>query len=88
MPIGMAPREDELALIESLARGEGNQTEQNKNRFNRDMASLAGEQDYNSKPRVSNIYEPLGASHGKNAHAISSKYGNFDFPAIPEHESV
>ena len=24
----------------------------------------------------------------KNAQAIESKYGNFDFPAIPEHESM
>ena len=24
---------------------------------------------------------------GKDAHAITSKYGNFDFPAIPEHDT-
>ena len=28
------------------------------------------------------------AAPNKEAHAISSKYGNFDFPAIPEHETV
>lgn len=41
MPIGQAPREDELALIESLARRQGNLEDQNV-AYKRDMDQLGG----------------------------------------------
>ena len=62
MPIGMTPREDELALIESLARNQGQPSAINRE----------------------NDFTPLKDTH---AHAIESKYGNFDFPTIPEHDT-
>ena len=38
MPIGVTPREDELALIESLARNQVGSFERKNEQYNRDIA--------------------------------------------------
>lgn len=95
MPIGQAPREDELALIESLARRQGNLEDQNI-AYKRDMDQLGGtagskgtlDEFYmdDFMPKNNKKFEVIPPN--KDAQAITSKYGNFDFPAIPEHEGV
>ena len=43
MPIGVTPRDDELALIESLARKEGKLQQKVSKQYNRDIAQFGGD---------------------------------------------
>ena len=88
MPVGMAPREDELALSESLARGEKLQEPSDGNQNygqNLDRAGGVGNLDkfmheFMQPPKATN----MDFGPNKNAQALDSKYSNFNFPSIPE----
>ncbi len=89
MPIGQQPREDELALIETLARKQGGNIRDTQQNFGGTQGTNGSLEDFYRNDLIPKKQEKFTVlPNNKDAHAITSKYGNFDFPAIPEHEGI